>query len=210
MQKSTTKPKGATSYKETSFGIISHSKVIKLEIEGIKSGLEYIYNLIKNKKTFSINSDLVCALHEISFGWIFPGWAGKYRTIDVTYSGKDAPAHYKVAELITNLCKDFEERLKYLPDSKSENFIIKVVETLAWFQHQFVLIHPFQDYNGRTARMLSSLILLQLDLPPIELKADTEMDRKNYLKAMQEADLGNYTQLESLINDALSESLENI
>ena len=31
--------KGSTSYKETSFGIIPRSKLIKLELEGIKKGL---------------------------------------------------------------------------------------------------------------------------------------------------------------------------
>ena len=32
--KTSTKPEGATSYKETSFGIIPRSKLLKLEIEG--------------------------------------------------------------------------------------------------------------------------------------------------------------------------------
>ena len=58
--------------------------------------------------------------------------------------------------------------------------------------------------------MLTTLILLQLNLPPIELKAETGKDRKYYLKAMQKADEGEISLLESLINNALSESLERI
>ncbi|OGE45833.1 hypothetical protein A3B39_01225 [Candidatus Daviesbacteria bacterium RIFCSPLOWO2_01_FULL_37_10] len=58
--------------------------------------------------------------------------------------------------------------------------------------------------------MLNSLILLQLNLPPIELRAETGEDRKKYLRSMQKADEGNYSSLEALINIALLESLEKI
>lgn len=37
-----TKPKGATSYKQTAFGIIPRIKLLRLELEGTKKGLEYI------------------------------------------------------------------------------------------------------------------------------------------------------------------------
>ena len=46
-------------------------------------------------------------------------------------------------------------------------------------------------------------------LPPIELKADTGEDRKQYLTAMQQADQGELSLLEKLIGQALSEVLES-
>lgn len=193
MVKATTKPKDATSYKETTFGIIPRSRLIQLELEGTKKGLEYIYNLVQEGKFSKITPDLICKLHQVSFGWIFPQWAGKYRKIQVIFSGKEAPLYYQIPELVINLCNDLEERLKYLPSKDDENFIIEVVELLAWFQHKFVFIHPFQDYNGRTARMLTTLVSLSLNLPPIELQAETGEDRKRYLKAMQKGDEGNLT-----------------
>jgi len=210
MVKATTKPKGATSYKETAFGIIPRSRLIQLEVEGTKKGLEYISALVQKRKFSKITPELICDLHQVSFGWIFPAWAGKYRKIQVTFSGKEAPSYHQISELVINLCSDLEERLKHLPKTNKEDFIIKVVELLAWFQHRFVFIHPFQDYNGRMARMLTSFILLQLNLPPIELKAETGADRNYYLKSLQKADEGDYLSLEALINNALSESLEKI
>lgn len=208
MVKATTKPKGATSYKETAFGIIPRSKLIQLELEGTKRGLEHISKHIQEETSPKITPELICELHKVSFGWIFPKWAGKYRKIQVTYSGKEAPPYFQVPELIINLCSDLEERLKYLPHKDAEVFIIKLVEILAWFQHRFVFIHPFQDYNGRCARILTTFILLSLNLPPIELKAETGKDRKQYLKAMRKGDEEDLTLLETLINQALSESLE--
>jgi hypothetical protein len=57
--------------------------------------------------------------------------------------------------------------------------------------------------------MLTILILLKLDLPPIELKAENEAYRNKYLKAMQEVDEGDYSLLEQLIGNTLSETLQS-
>jgi Fic family protein len=202
MKKSSTKPKGATSYKQTAFGIIPRSKLLTLELEGTKKGLEFLSDSCDQKLT----PELILKLHELSFGWIFPDWAGKYRTIRVEYSGKEAPSPHLLPQLVTSLCADLDERLKHIKIDSIES----IIELLAWFQHQFVYIHPFQDYNGRVTRMLTTFILLEIGLPPIEIKADTKQDRDNYLQAMYSADEGDLTKLESLIKQALDESLSNI
>lgn len=208
MTNNSTKPSGATTFfQETSFGILSHSQILKLEIEGTKKGLEFIYKLIDSKKLTEISPELVLELHENAFGWIFPKWAGQFRNIQVTYSGKEAVSYFLVSEFMKNLCDDLQMRLKNLPKTEELTFIDEIVKLLAWFQHRFVFIHPFQDYNGRTARMLTSLILLKLKLPAIEIQVESEEDRKKYLHAMQLADDGNIELLEKLIEKALVESL---
>lgn len=205
MKKLSTKPLGATSYKETAFGIITRNKLLHLELEGTKRGLEYV------AKTYQqdITPNLILAIHKEAFGWIFPEWAGKYRTVRVEFSGKEAVQPNILPELITNLCADLTERQIYI-NSNDDNYIEEVVKLLAWFQHRFVWIHPFQDYNGRVARMLTILILLKFNLPPVEIKAETSLDRKKYLESMYAADEGNYEKLENLIGLALSESLAKI
>lgn len=202
--------KGTTSYKDTALGILPRSKLLPLELEGVKKGLEYIHDLVARKSAISVQPKLICQLHKIAFGWIFPDWAGKYRQIQVTYSGKEAPAYFKVPELVTDLCRDLKVRLKHLPHPQDKEYMAKVVELLAWFQHRFVIIHPFNDYNGRIARMLTILILLSLNLPPIELKANTKQDRQKYLTALQRADEGDLSRLELLIDQALRESLKRL
>lgn len=204
----TTRPKGATSYKETVFGIIPRSRLLKLEVKGTKKGLEYLLGLISKSKSVVTSPQFICRLHGVALGWIFPNWAGKYRKAQVTFSGKEAVPYYQLPELVANLCLDLRERIKRLPKPEENTFIVEVVKLLAWFQHKFVLIHPFLDYNGRIARMLTILILLKLDLPPMELKADTKTDRKRYIKALQDADAGNLITFESLISQALKEALD--
>ncbi len=208
-RKSSTKPQGATSYEETSFGIIPRSKLLKYEIKGTKKGLDYIYRLISENPKIDISSDLILKIHKESFGWIFPDWAGRYRTIRVEFSGKETALPHQISELIINLCADLKERKKRLT-SKEENYINEVVSLLAWFQHRFVWIHPFQDYNGRLARMLTILILLSLNLPMVEISIQNDKSRQRYLEAMYDADDGKYSRLETIIGNALAESLSEM
>ena len=61
-------------------------------------------------------------------------------------------------------------------------------EFLAEAHWTFVDIHPFDDGNGRTARLITNYILLRKNLLPIVIKS-TERDR--YLANLRRADAGN-------------------
>lgn len=203
-----TKPRGATSYKETAFGILPRSKVVILEQEGIKRALQYILKL--SQKKVKITPGLICDIHRVGFGFIFPDWGGKFRTVDVTVGEYEPPHYSKIAVLVKNLCDDLEERLRHIPSPKNEKgFLAEVISLLAWFQHHFVWIHPFKDYNGRIARLLTNLLVLSFGLPALEIKAETGRDRQGYIKAMKAADKHDYSKLEKLLANALKESLQN-
>ncbi len=207
MPGSSTKPLGATSYKETAFGIIPRMELLQLEIQGTKKGLDFIFSLIDEGGEIEITPVLIVELHAICFKWIFPEWAGKYRVVQVTYSGKEAPKYFQIPQLVKNICDDLKVRLENLPSRSEEEFVVEAIGVAAWFQHQFVHIHPFLDYNGRLARMLTSLLFLKLKLPPSEIHVETEIDRQRYLEALRSGDSGDMSDLEELIEQALIESL---
>jgi hypothetical protein len=52
---------------------------------------------------------------------------------------------------------------------------------------------------------LINLILLNLNLPPIELKIETMTSRKNYINALQSADNQDYKKLEKIFKSAIDE-----
>ena len=194
----------STSYKETKQGIIPRSQLLPLEAEGVARGLEFV----GAGEAFPITSQAILNLHEVAFGPIFD-WAGKWRTVDVTFGNLEGPKPSEVPILIEDFCRDLAERLKHLPpQSDSDNFLRELVGLLAWVQHHFVVIHPFNDYNGRIARLLTNALLQHLDLPLVEIAAGSEEDRKRYVEAMREADRHNFADLESLLSDALKEALQ--
>ncbi len=65
----------------------------------------------------------------------------------------------------------------------------------AWLHHRFTQIHPFQDGNGRVARLLASLVFIKAGWFPLIL---TRADRANYISALEKADRGNLEQLVEL------------
>ena len=205
----TIKKQGETSYKETAFGIIPRSKLIPLEIAGIKRAWDFV--LQKHQKgKIAITPNFIKKAHQVGFGWIFPKTAGKFRQIEVTVSNHTPPKFYLVPQLILNFCRDLETRLKHLPTIEESNFLDKLTELLAWAQHRFLWIHPFQDYNGRLGRLLTNIILLNLNLPPIELQVETKSGRQKYIKALQMADDGNLEKFKKLIEAAAQEASKSL
>jgi fido (protein-threonine AMPylation protein) len=72
-----------------------------------------------------------------------------------------------------------------------------VIATAAEFHHRAVRVHPFEDGNGRWARLLANIWLMQHDQPvtiwPVTDLRDTESPiRGEYIAAMKQADLRNY------------------
>ncbi len=68
-------------------------------------------------------------------------------------------------------------------DDKNKNPILIASE----FHYRFIRIHPFDDGNGRTARILMNFILMQLGFPPVIIKTE---DKENYISALMQADAG--------------------
>ncbi len=77
-------------------------------------------------------------------------------------------------------------------------------EFLAESHWSFVNIHPFDDGNGRTARLITNYILLCKNLLPIVIKS---ADRDRYLAALNQADIGKDQPLAELMQSQMLWSL---
>lgn len=64
------KRKGETSYKETAFGIIPRSKLIPLEIEGIKKAWDFVLQK-SEKDSLPLTPEFIKQIHKIGFGMSF-------------------------------------------------------------------------------------------------------------------------------------------
>ncbi len=75
----------------------------------------------------------------------------------------------------------------------------------AEFHYRFIRIHPFDDGNGRSARILMNFILMKHGYPPVVVKTE---DKANYIAALQQSDAGMITPFIEYIGQNLAHSLE--
>jgi Fic family protein len=88
---------------------------------------------------------------------------------------------------------------------KENENIMSAPQLAAEFHYRFVCIHPFDDGNGRVARLLMNYILLKNQYPMVIIKSE---DKENYLTALQKADLGYIVNIIEYIEKQLIWSLE--
>lgn len=75
----------------------------------------------------------------------------------------------------------------------------------ASLHYKFIRIHPFDDGNGRIARILMNIVLQIHGFPPVIVKVT---DKEVYYSALRDADLGNLDSFINYIGESLIESLE--
>jgi Fic family protein len=73
-------------------------------------------------------------------------------------------------------------------EAKNSHVLVKA----AFLHHALAQIHPFQDGNGRIARLLASLMLIREELFPLTLDRE---ERSKYIDALERADAGEYQPL---------------
>jgi Fic family protein len=83
--------------------------------------------------------------------------------------------------------------------------VVDTPETAFAAHRRLVDIHPFNDGNGRTARLLMNLILIRGGYPPVAVRPQ---DRPAYIRALQDAQAGRGTEsFERLLYERLDATL---
>ncbi|MGM0877459.1 MAG: Fic family protein [Bacillota bacterium] len=168
------------------FEVINHSEAIDFIDE----------HVIKNKILDEIT---IKNIHYLILKNIDNKNAGKYRSINVRISGsKHVPPHFlQIKDEMANLLSWYEGK-------KNE---LHPVELAALFHFKFDYIHPFSDGNGRTARLLMNLILMENGYPPAIVKAENEQ-RMNYYETLETASVNqNVAPFILLISECVEDSL---
>jgi Fic family protein len=73
--------------------------------------------------------------------------------------------------------------------------------------HDFTRIHPFEDGNGRLARLLMNFVLMRAGFPPAVIP---QTARRAYIAALQAADEGDRYPLHTLVADSLRATLSEM
>ncbi len=79
--------------------------------------------------------------------------------------------------------------------------------TAAVSHYNLVRIHPFDDGNGRGARLLMNLILIKAGYPPAIIRFQ---NRRRYLETLAIADVGDLTPFITFVLESLQETQQSI
>jgi Fic family protein len=178
-------------------GLTVEGKTLQEHLEAVNhaQAFEWVMQQIEANKQ-DINESTVLDLHRLILQKIDDINAGCYRTVPVRIAGSTVimPNAMKVPDLMT-------EFISWLQKSNERPL------TLAANAHyKLVSIHPFVDGNGRTARLLMNLLLMQAGYPPAVIRKE---DRKLYITSIEKAQLGgSLADYYSLIYEAVNRSLD--
>ncbi|MCW1967970.1 MAG: Fic family protein [Anaerolineae bacterium] len=166
------------------FEVVNHSEAI-----------EYVEHLAQ--KDDPITGADIRQIHNLVLAKIDDASAGRYRTVAVRIAGARhvPPESWEVAPRMD----DFVQWLR-----GNEAMAMHPIERAAYGHHIFVAIHPFVDGNGRTGRLLLNLLLFRAGYPPAVIEKAT---RRQYYKALSEADRGNFEALVNMIARVCERSL---
>lgn len=166
--------------------ITTKGELDEFEQQSIEEALQWVFGKkFKAKEVFT--EKFICILHKRMYGHVW-AWAGDFRKTNknIGIDKFQIPMNLKV------LCDDalyWIENQTYSPE-----------EIAIRFKHRIVSIHCFPNGNGRHSRMMGDIIIEKIfDQEPFSWGAvnlsKANDSRAAYLKAVKQADQGNYQPL---------------
>ena len=174
-------------------GLTDKNLINEFEAKGITQAELFVFGL---DTEVEISTNLILDIHKIAFGELYD-WAGKWRNVNVTVGQLVPPEPAYISHLIYQYLDNLNYKLSI---SRTQE---EIVETLVYAHYEFVRIHPFNNGNGRTGRLLMNLIAMKFGYKPLELYKRQGESRKLYIQSMQQADKGVFDLLMSLISQEL-------
>jgi len=149
-----------------------------LEVQNHPNALKLIKDLSFDQK-YRITEDDIKTIHKIIMNGVI-GTAGSYRQSQIHIQGANfiPPAFYDIEDQM----KDLVSFINNNPDE------LRPIELASYTHHAISWIHPFDDGNGRIARLLLNFILFQNGYRFVVIR---KVDRKKYLDCLSKADVGN-------------------
>lgn len=135
-------------------------------------------------------------LHKLILGDVHG--SGDYKKFSNKISGTEhrTAEPFDVGRLILEIA-DWWAQSSTEPERSAEPILTATI-IHAWLAH----VHPFDDGNGRTARVLANLELARHNYPPLIIRPDS--DRGEYYNALAKSDEGDLLPLYSLFVNAIA------
>jgi len=183
---------------ETIIDGIKPTKLSKSQAEAINLDIAFMW-MLNNLDVLSTNPEnFIRNINNMILQGI-SRTAGEYRSGPVKIAGMEyvPPAGFVVPTYMQQL----SEEIKRGVEDRSP------IEFTARIHTKLVMIHPFEDGNGRTARLVMNAILLSAKLPLIIINF---ADKQRYFDAIVSANNGDLSDFIQFIEDCLESEIEEI
>ena len=146
-------------------------------------------------------------IHRKFLGRIYP-WAGRYRDVNLSKGG----FVFASAMAIPQAMKEFERKVlaKYTPCRGKS--VDAIAARIAIAHVELLLVHPYREGNGRTARLLATLMAYQAGMPGLDFSfigsRGKEFDR--YVSAIHAGVKGEYNPMTAIMKRALTRALRKV
>lgn len=157
------------------------NEVAILAFEGAHLGLQYVNGVARGKGP--VTEEVIKEIHRRCMENLLPeGVAGRYRTLDVGISRASVtpPPRSRVPLLMGLFVSELNSKINSC--NRGINNLPKFIRTLAFAHYVFVRIHPFEDGNGRSVRLLCDLIAKKFGIRPIIVWPS---ERDEYIKSLE-------------------------
>lgn len=175
-------------------GLTDKNEINEIEAKGIANAEFFLFEL---DTEISISTNLLLEIHKIAFGQLYD-WAGKWRIIEVTVGQLIPPKPVLILQAMYQFIDNLNFKIS-IAKKREEH-----IDCLVYAHYEFIKIHPFNNGNGRTGRLLMNLVAMKFGYQPLELYYREGESRKFYIDAMKLADSGNYQLLTQLIGEELT------
>jgi cell filamentation protein len=177
-------------------GCLDKREINLRETHGVNRAKEYVVELAVREEPAPITLDFLQRIHREIFSDIYP-WAGEWRTVTLSKAG--ISWNLPPTGLEPVMAKFENDVLSKTPFVSEDDDA--VFDFLGELLGEYIAIHPFREGNGRSAFLLSDLVLLQNGLLPLN-HYNRNRDKQRYYDACEAARVKlDYQPLSELLRD---------
>jgi Fic family protein len=195
---------------------MTEEEIARLEAENgfrqLSQGIEIIKYYLEPGRPFSLRPGLILELQKIAVDGLV-GRPGEWRktNVGISKSEHQPPSPHLVEALVTEMCD-------YINDNLHTETAFHLSAYVMW-RHNW--IHPFEDGNGRTSRVLSYIVLslcVGYVLPGTPtIPEQIQGNRSGYFTALEAADAAwkktksiDVNEMEQLLTGMLAQQLLSV
>ena len=127
----------------------------EIERELLLNSYEYFHTSLEETTLFDKN--YLISIHRHLFNKLYT-WAGNYRTVNISKGSSMFCPYMNLESFSSDIFKQLEKE-NYLRDFELKSLREEFAKRLAYYMCELIVLHPFNEGNGRSLRLFFDMIV---------------------------------------------------